>query len=89
MSYSISDLGLDLNNEAQSILSEIDALIEFCGRKPERVTLLAIQFDRIKYATCIALKKKIHSEAKRLGGGVSDYETALCKSFLMTVITAK
>jgi len=69
MSYSISDLKLELNNEAQSILSDIDAMIEFCGRKPERVTLLAIQFDRIKAAACSALKKKIHSEAKANEGG--------------------
>lgn len=60
--YSIENL--KLNDHAKGILSEIDAMINFCGRKPEKVDLLPSQFDRIKQSACSVIKKQIHTEAK-------------------------
>jgi len=64
MAHSIEHLAEEINPKAARILSEIDALVEFCGRAPSQITLLPEQFERIKYSVKSAEVKQVRRKAK-------------------------
>lgn len=57
------------NQGVRKVLDEIDTLVEFSGKKPEKVALFPAQFDRVKHGCLVALRRKLRSELKELSGG--------------------
>ncbi len=68
------------NIRAQKILDEVDALVKFTGRKPEKVALFPQQFDYVKRSCLLAKKReirtklKLEAEGERLKRGLLDLE---------------
>jgi hypothetical protein len=69
MSYSIEFLIEDFATDARLIISEIDDLVKYCGRKPSHVTLYPEQFEHFKRSTQAAEEKQMHRKAKQDNNG--------------------
>lgn len=63
---------IDSLNPGQTVkktLDEIDTLIAFTGRKPEKIALFPNQFYQVKRGCLVALRRKLRAEVKQLSGG--------------------
>jgi hypothetical protein len=69
MSHSIEYLMEDFNADARLIISGIDDLVEYWGRRPPHVTLFPQQFERFKYCVQAAEEKQVHRKAKQDSNG--------------------